>query len=446
MQEWPGEFLGRMKLLMGDDYRSFLQGLSEPAPVSIRINPEKRINNFQDQQKVKWCEAGYYLDKRPSFTFDPLFHAGCYYVQEASSMFLESVFKHCFPGDDPLKALDLCAAPGGKSTHLSSLLPADSILVSNEIIPQRNKTLRHNLAKWGDSNVIVTQQEVDDFLPLSGYFDLILVDAPCSGEGLFRRDPNAANEWSEDAVNHCAHRQENILNTAIKLLKPGGVLIYCTCTFENSENESQIERLIKENNAELIELNSGFEEIVKTGFGLRFYPHRVMGEGFFISAIRNIDGEEGVLKKIKSDKSSSAGHDFLNRFLREPEAFSSIQKENTLYAIPNHMLPLFQFMENKFYIRQAGIRIGEIKGADLQPAYELALSSNIAKDIPLYNFSLEDAIRYLRCDMVTCQNAEKGWTLAAYEGCPIGWIKVLDHRVNNYFPKELRVLKEYVPE
>ena len=446
MQGWPSDFLDRMKNYLNEEYPSFIQGLSIPAPVSVRLNPFKPINKFEAEAKVAWCKDGRYLKERPSFTFDPLFHAGTYYVQEASSMFLASAFNQCFPEKSPLRVLDLCAAPGGKSTHLISLLPEGSILVSNELISSRNKVLRQNLVKWGDPNVIVTQNEVEDFLSLEGYFDLLVVDAPCSGEGLFRRDPNAAKEWSVDAVNNCSSRQSNILENAIKLLRPGGILIYSTCTFEASENEKQIEALIHGDSVELISLNVSNSGIVKSELGLRFYPHRISGEGFFISAVRKTEAQEFEFKKSKPSKSPQIHQQLLAAYLKDPESFFVLQKDEVIYAIPNHILPLFQFMEKKFYVRQAGIRIGEMKGATLQPAHELALNRHLRKDLPLYNFSLEEAIRYLRCDAVQCPDAPKGWTLAAYEDFPLGWMKVLDGRVNNYFPKELRVLKEYSGE
>ncbi|TAH42236.1 MAG: hypothetical protein EYC69_06295 [Bacteroidetes bacterium] len=446
MQKWPDDFLVRMQSLLGAEYPAFLQGLSTQAPVSIRLNPAKPIKKFEGEQKVVWCETGRYLSHRPSFTFDPLFHAGTYYVQEASSMFLESVFYQCFPEKKALRVLDLCAAPGGKSTHLISLLAEGSLLVSNELISSRNKVLRQNIVKWGSPNVIVTQNETEDFLSLTGYFDLVVVDAPCSGEGLFRRDPDAAEEWSVDAVKHCSTRQGKILEDAFKLLRPGGVLIYSTCTFEEAENENQTRTLIKNDSAEMISLTTSFPGLVKTEYGIRFYPHRISGEGFFISAIRRTEGEEFVLKKAKPSKAPLIYKELLKSFLVMAESFTAIQKDEVIFAIPNHILALFQFMEKRFYIRQAGIRIGEMKGSSLQPAHELALSSSLRSDISAYSFSLEDAIRYLRCDAVLCPGTKKGWTLAAFDNFPLGWMKVLDGRVNNYFPNEMRVLKEYHPE
>jgi len=445
MQAWPPDFLDNMRLMLADDFPQFIEGLSSAAPVSVRLNPFKAGGKFYNEKKVSWCDDGRYLERRPSFTLDPLFHAGCYYVQEASSMFLESVFKQYFSADRAVRAIDLCAAPGGKSTHLLSLLPEGSVLVSNEIIPNRNKVLRQNICKWGRPDVIVTQNEVKDFISLAGYFDLVVVDAPCSGEGLFRRDPVSANEWSTDVVRNCVIRQNGILDDAFRLLKPGGILIYSTCTFETCENEEQIERLISLHNAELLDLNDRHKGIINSGQGLRFYPVYVDGEGFFISAVRKSDGREQELKKTKRQQSSWGQKEFLLNYLEHPELFSPFEKNNILFAIPAEMIDLFYFMEKRFYIRQTGIRLGEIKGEKPVPEHDIALSTSLRKGLPAVELSKQDAIRYLRCENVECRGAEKGWNLAQYGSFPLGWIKVLDNRVNNYFPKEWRIRMDYNP-
>jgi 16S rRNA C967 or C1407 C5-methylase (RsmB/RsmF family)/NOL1/NOP2/fmu family ribosome biogenesis protein len=441
MYPWPDAFLENMKSMLGDDFPEFIKGLSEPAPVSLRLNPLKRVEKFESCEKVPWCEEGRYLSGRPSFTFDPLFHAGCYYVQEASSMYIEQVFKQCFKVDAPLTILDLCAAPGGKSTHLSSLMPQGSILVCNELIPSRNKILRQNLFRWGSADVMVTQNESKDFLPLEGCFDLVLVDAPCSGEGLFRRDPDAAKEWSREAVVHCAHRQSLILDDAWKLLRPGGVLIYCTCTYERSENEKQIENLLLKEHASLITPEHSFEGVLQSGPGLRFYPAYIRGEGFFISALRKSEGREFVYKRTGKPKAVNRQHDITGKYIKDAENFVTYIRDQTVYAIPQNMMPLFEFMEKTLYIRHCGIRVGEIKGTDFQPSHDLALSVCLRSEVPAFDFVYEDAIKYLRCESVSCKGAPKGWMLATFENFALGWIKVIDSRVNNYFPKDWRILR-----
>ncbi len=218
---YPEAFLSRMQALLNTEYPDFIKSLDTPAPTSIRLNPGKVSDAFVETDNIPWCNEGKYLAERPSFTFDPLFHAGAYYVQEASSMFLEEVWKQVNPENIPVRVLDLCAAPGGKSTHLLSLMSDDSLLVSNELIQARNKVLQQNILKWGNANCIVTQNKPDDFTALPDYFDVILIDAPCSGEGLFRKDKDAITEWSEKNVAMCAFRQKEILTSAMLCLKPG---------------------------------------------------------------------------------------------------------------------------------------------------------------------------------------------------------------------------------
>ncbi|MBQ8737280.1 MAG: RsmB/NOP family class I SAM-dependent RNA methyltransferase, partial [Bacteroidaceae bacterium] len=246
----PDIFINRMRLLLGDKtYSEFEQSFSEIPPVSIRYNPNK-WQKEKNGVKVPWCESGYYLPSRPTFTFDPSFHAGTYYVQEASSMFLEqflnTYIKH------PVVALDLCAAPGGKSTLTISKLPAGSVLVANEIIKLRSQKLAENIIKWGNPNVIVTNNQASDFSYLNEFFDLIICDVPCSGEGMFRKDAQAIEEWSSNNVDICQNRQREIINDIWRSLKPGGLLVYSTCTYNTLENEENIEWIVKTFGAEVL--------------------------------------------------------------------------------------------------------------------------------------------------------------------------------------------------
>ncbi|HEU4717804.1 MAG TPA: RsmB/NOP family class I SAM-dependent RNA methyltransferase, partial [Bacteroidia bacterium] len=206
----PASHTETLRQFLGDEFPQWEKANAQPAPVSLRVNPLKWKKEFP-AEKVSWCATGFYLPERPSFTHDPLFHAGHYYVQEASSMSIETVFEKYFPERDNLTVLDLCAAPGGKSTHIVSLLGENSLLVSNEVIRHRANILSENLAKWGKDNVVVTNADPSEFSKLEGFFDVILVDAPCSGEGLFRRDPEAAKEWSPENMELCAARQKRIL-------------------------------------------------------------------------------------------------------------------------------------------------------------------------------------------------------------------------------------------
>ncbi|HRE96113.1 MAG TPA: RsmB/NOP family class I SAM-dependent RNA methyltransferase, partial [Flavobacteriales bacterium] len=266
--------------------------LQETPPVSIRIHPLKKF--FPENEKqVSWCSLGYYLSERPVFTRDPLFHAGCYYPQEASSMFLYHVLSEILP-ENPVRILDLCAAPGGKTTLAATLLRENDLLIANEIERPRCSVLRENVLKYGDPRVYVTNNAPENFSALEGFFDIIIVDAPCSGEGMIRKDPRALEEWSETNVRTCTVRQHDILQKIWPALKEGGVLVYSTCTYNTDENEKQIENWISNHSAENIELNVPDEwNITKTKAGdvscYRFFPHKTRGEGFFLSALRKTE-------------------------------------------------------------------------------------------------------------------------------------------------------------
>jgi 16S rRNA C967 or C1407 C5-methylase (RsmB/RsmF family) len=307
----PESFIKRMeKQLDKENFQSFLSHYREDAPVSIRLNPAKAIKS-EGLEQVPWAKHGYYLPERPVFTLDPLFHAGAYYVQEASSMFVEEAFRQVMANAEGIKVLDLSAAPGGKSTLLASLLDNSSLLVANEVIRARVGILEENLSKWGHPNIIITNNDPSDFSAIENYFDLILVDAPCSGEGMFRKDPEACNQWSEENVQLCAGRQERILADIIPALKPGGILIYSTCTFSKEENEENIKLLVEEEGFTSIRLQLKEEwnitESVETtnegaAYSYRFYPNKVKGEGFFLACLKKEGGREGIFKrKVRED-------------------------------------------------------------------------------------------------------------------------------------------------
>ncbi|REJ83741.1 MAG: RNA methyltransferase [Bacteroidetes bacterium] len=436
---YPKEFLDRMKNELKDEFDLFLSALEMPAPVSVRLNPFKQTEFFYDSEIIPWCENGRYLSERPSFTLDPLFHAGCYYVQEASSMSIEHVIKENVSAAGPVVALDMCAAPGGKSTHLLSLLPADSLLVSNEVIPSRNNILRQNIAKWGSHSCIVTQSKAEDFSSLKGFFDLVLVDAPCSGEGLFRKDPDAMEEWNLMAVSKCSQRQSEILHHAGELLSEGGLLIYSTCTWEREENEEQVKILIERGGYELIQLKKNDEGIVQSEFGLRFYPHKVKGEGFFLSALRKTRGVRMIASKKKSAYAEQNQKAIIAKYLEGPELFQPFEKNGLVYAIPAKIYPEFNLIKDKLYIRHAGVPLGEIKGKDFIPSYELALCTHISDKTHFKDLSLDESLEYLRGKWPGVKLEDRSWSLIKYKGFALGWAREVGGRVNNYYPKECRI-------
>jgi len=439
--QYPDAFIERIKALLPDDHDAFIQSLDGASPTSVRMNASKPCNKFAQEESISWCSAGKYLTERPSFTFDPLFHAGAYYVQEASSMFLEEVWKQLNIGNQPLKVLDLCAAPGGKSTHLLSLIGPDSLLVTNEIIPNRNKILQQNIIKWGNANCIITQNKPEDFAGLQNYFDVILIDAPCSGEGLFRKDKYAIGEWSEKNVTMCSARQKEIVTHAAACLKPGGFLIYSTCTYEPIENDENIiwmQQLGLQSRS--IDV-ADFPGVTKTQYGCQFYPHRIKGEGFYIAALKKEGAGYTYNAAPLSNKKLPALSSALQDHIQQPENFTELNKNNFIFAMPLWMMNDFAILEKRLYIRNAGILTGSIKGRDFLPAHDLALSNHIRKDLPGVQLSLEEAITYLRCETPKINSDLRGWCPAQYQGLNLGWMKLMPGRLNNYFPKDWRILK-----
>lgn len=292
----PAEFAARTRSLLGEEeYRLLENALQGEAPVSIRVNRGK-CDEPVAGVPVLWSASGTYLAKRPTFTFDPLFHAGCYYVQEASSMFVEQVLRTY--ASRPVVMLDLCAAPGGKSTNARSVLPEGSLLVANEVMRNRVQVLAENLVKWGDAGVVVTHNDPADFTGLAGVFDVVLTDVPCSGEGMFRKDAVAVEEWSVDNVRICWQRQRRILSDVWPSLKPGGLLIYSTCTYNREEDEDNVDWIARELGVEVLEVPVQPEwgiagNLAGSGFPVyRFLPHHTRGEGFFLAVLRK-NGEAG---------------------------------------------------------------------------------------------------------------------------------------------------------
>ncbi len=435
---FPEKFLLHARMFAGDEYEKFIHALSDSAPVSIRHNPYKRSVAFDRAEQIPWSVEGRYLESRPSFTMDPFFHAGCYYVQDASSQFLEKVFIQAGKFiSHPVRVLDMCAAPGGKSTHLLSLMSEKDLLICNEVIPSRNNVLRQNIVKWGQSNVLVTQNDPADFRRLGNFFDVIVADAPCSGEGLFRKDPGAMIEWSEENIKRCTIRQQEILDHAYASLKPGGFLIYSTCTFEEEENDMQVESLCRKFEMEVQKIENDIRGISRTKMGLAFFPHRVKGEGFYISLLKK-KGELISNPDRQPEKGDAGNNKYLERYLNIPEHFVSVLKDDRLYAVPKHHASDFKFVSRNLFVRLAGIFVAGFKGDDLVPSADVALSCHSKSSESKIALNAEQAIQFLRGGDFNTE-APKGWNLVCFNDFNLGWIKNLGTRMNNYYPKEWRI-------
>jgi len=449
--QFPPKFLELLSTEPGFDRESFIDAHQKThAPTTIRINPFK-ITDKKTDGEVPWCPEGHYLDTRPSFTFDPLFHAGAYYVQEASSMFIAHILQQ-IKKKEAVKILDLCAAPGGKSTLLNSAMNADDLLVANEIIKTRVPVLTDNLTRWGTSNTIVTNNDPKDFERLPGFFDIVLVDAPCSGSGMFRKDADAMTEWSEANVNLCHQRQERILANVYPALKEDGYLIYSTCSYSHQENEDILDWLCQTFNMESIRIpiNSEWEIIetaspLKQAWGYRFYPGRVKGEGLFAACLRKKEETEdlGSFKNNNNQKVDKHEMQLVRSYIDKPDDFYFFKVNDDWLAINNMHKESMNLLSHRLYLKKSGVRIGKVAGRDLVPDHELALSTIINKDAVFETeLDYDQAIQYLRRDNLTIDATSKGWSLMTFKGQPLGWAKLLPNRLNNYYPKELRIISQ----
>ena len=447
----PNELLTSLEGLPGYDAAAFeAVHASGGAPTSIRINPAKPPSLLPPgTTPVPWSSYGHYLQTRPSFTLDPLFHAGTYYVQEASSMFLEQALRQTVDLGKPLRVLDCCAAPGGKSTLLQSILSPDSLLVSNEVIRNRVHILQENMIKWGAANTIVTNNDPRDFHRLENFFDVIVVDAPCSGSGLFRREPGAVDEWSPENVQLCWQRQQRILADCWPALRKDGILIYSTCSYSREEDEDVLDWLMTEFDATSCQLQINPEwNIVETigkknGHGYRFYPHRLMGEGFFIGCLRKNDGGSfAPPRRINQpQKPGKKERDMLDGWVDASAPVAFFVHQEHVHALPESRLTDLSILQSACYLKEAGITIGQLSAKDLIPHHHLAMSTMVNPPIPALALSREQALQYLRKEDIRPETPHRGWALVQYEGRNLGWIKVLPQRSNNYYPKEWRILK-----
>ncbi len=451
---FPEGFIASLQQAPGFNEQNFIEThQQQDAPTSVRINPAKAVT-LPDTSPVPWCNNGFYLAQRPSFTFDPLFHAGCYYVQEASSMFIDHIFRHIYHiADGPVNVLDLCAAPGGKSTLLSSAIGSEGLLVSNEIIKTRVPILTDNLNRWGNANVIVTNNDPKAFARVKGFFDVIVVDAPCSGSGMFRKDPQAMTEWSEANVDLCQQRQERILADVYPALKQDGYLIYSTCSYSVQEDEAVLDWLCEEFDLESVQIpvdeSWGIVESrsQKQGaWGYRFYPGQVKGEGLFAACLRKRDdsGRLHIRKNKDQPKPNYKEIDQLKPYVKNAQDLYFFKQADDWLAVPKPLRESMETLQQYLYIKKSGVRLGKLAGKELIPDHELAQSLLINKDAFVQTeLTYEQAIAYLRKDNIDdLASTAKGWSLMNYQGHSLGWAKLLPNRLNNYYPKELRIISQ----
>ena len=443
-----------MNALFGPDEGAALcRALDGPSCVSLRLNPGKPGTGFAAERAVPWCAEGRYLPGRPAFTFDPLLHAGCYYVQEASSMFIEQACRRM--DTPPRRLLDLCAAPGGKSTLWRSLMPAGTLLVANEPVRTRAQVLAENLAKWGQPDVVVTQALPERFAALPGFFDVVAADVPCSGEGMFRKDPAARDEWSASAPARCAERQFGIVRDAWPALCEGGYLVYSTCTFNRLEDEDNVVRICEELGAEPVEvpLDPAWGIVGDaTGRGLpvyRFLPHRAKGEGFFLALLRKTAACPGTGSGRRTRRTRSGGVRTelraAARWLHDSGEFRLVQSApERVAAVRASLADDVARVTEAAGALSAGLPLAELRGRKAAPAHELALSPLLAADaFPRVELDRPAALAYLRREAVTLPpDVPRGYVVATFGGHALGFLNQLGPRANNLYPAEWRIRKQ----
>lgn len=450
--ELPSLFLQSVTSCAGFDESAFIEAHQHDALTSIRINPFKKTElNLEIESSVPWNNEGFYLKERPNFTNDVLFQAGCYYVQEAGSMFIQHALTSCVDFNNSLQALDLCASPGGKSTLLNSLLNERSLLVANEISKQRADVLCQNLTKWGTSNVVVTNNDPSAFSEIENEFDVVLIDAPCSGSGLFRKQHDAVDEWSIDNVNLCSSRQKRILSDVLPSLASNGVLVYSTCSYSEQENEDIVDWLISE--FDLISVKIPVDKswgIVESlskihqANGYRFYPNKTKSEGFFCAVLKKQNSE---LKRSQSHKKKYTTFTPLSQ--KEKLPFDNWIKQNDQHVIipfkddfllTNNLGLEFINKYKNIYLKKVGTNCGSLLKAKLNPHHDLALSIHLSDSVEKADCTDEELILYLKKTLQSI-NSSSGWVLVHKNNFGLGWIKQLGNRFNNYLPNEFRILK-----
>lgn len=455
----PELFVERMRRELGaEEADKLCAALSVEPSTSVRLNQRKMTAEKWGGETIAWSDGGYRLSERPSFTLDPDFHAGAYYVQEASSQFAGYILSSVEGGAEScrgLRVLDMCAAPGGKSTHYASLVGEQGLVVANEINRSRAAVLADNARKWGTANMVVTCNDSSRAAQLEEWFDVVAVDAPCSGEGMFRKSDEACEQWSEGNVAMCAERQWEIVQNAFSALRPGGVLLYSTCTFNRAEDEDLVGRLMQEYGDELVEAS---EVEVEESWGVvvgrvgvfqtfRFFPHKLTGEGMFMAVARKAGDSRPRRKSkargkaiVKVDKSASAE---LSRWVNNPDNFTYFQAGEMLYGCRKEHFEDIEMLSGVMSVIYSGVAMGQIFKGKLKPDAALALYADVnRKAVACRQVDLPTALQFLSKQDIAAEEFVEGVNMVLYNDHPLGFVKRVGARVNNMYPSSLRILKQ----
>lgn len=443
----PADFRVSVEHLISD-WPAFEQALAAPQSISVRVHPQK-LKVTPKLKSVPWCPHGFYLKERPVFTFDPTFHGGAYYVQEAGSMLLWHILSTLFPENRDLKVLDLCAAPGGKSTLILSWLDGRGFLVANEIIGKRARILEENINKWGYSNQLITNSDPERFENLGELFDVVVVDAPCSGEGMFRKEEDALRMWSLENVQHCHLRQNRILEQAMACLKPGGFLIYSTCTYNETENELSLAKAAEKFEAESINLNlperfNIFKSEKNGVIGYRCFPHLVQSEGFFTGILKKPEAEfksaSSTKKNDKKLKDSDSISSVIAPWLVDSNQFTFLEHRGEIIFFPKEYAEFAMRLTSALHVLTLGTKAGKVIRNELIPDHSLALSVDLnSSAISTLEMNETQALAYLKKDSFAVDGNIQGLTLCCYNGIACGWGKVISGKMKNAYPVNLRI-------
>ena len=451
MQPLPPQFVVNMRHQLGDSSAEALfEALESSSPISVRLNPYK-WHGEEFGTAVPWCEWGRYLDTRPQFTTEIPFVAGAYYVQEAGSQFIAHILKT--EGVDGGKIIDMCAAPGGKTTLYSALVGDRGLVLANEYVRNRANVLADNVRKWGLGNVVVINNDPQHIAAFEQWADVVAVDAPCSGEGMFRKDEVARSEWTAQSVDMCAARQMDILRQAWKSLKAGGLLIYSTCTFNTTEDEGILEQMTSEwgeeiePSTEIVVSDNWGVECIKVGDfqGFRFFPHRVKSEGFFVAVARkraDVGGRSVVpkpRKKIMTDAPREAIKE-LSRWVVNQDTLRFAVVAESYYAYPLEYFETIRSLANNLTVIYSGVEMGQIFKGKLKPEWSLSQSVWYNRDVvPSVELGREEALDYLRKKDVSAGVFVEGINLVSSDGYALGFVKRVGNRVNNGYPNSLKI-------
>ena len=445
----PESFIQQLQELVPDEWEALVDAISTTEPsVAVRVNDARGAIVPAGARQVPWCDKGFYLNDRPAFTFDPDWHAGRYYVQDASSMFISHVIKHLI--HEPVRYLDLCAAPGGKTTAALQALPSRSLVVANEIVPPRARVLADNIIRWGNPHCVVTSNAPVHFGKLTHFFDVIATDVPCSGEGMMRKDDEAVTQWSPQLVDQCAERQRGILTDAWNALRPGGLLIYSTCTYNRQENEEIADFIVNELGAVSIELPVEPSWNIHPAIGsdchcYRFMPHRVDGEGLFMAAFRK-DGDAPRQNIRLKGKNTKKCDEIGKNWLANPDCFAIEQQGDLYFATPVEWRNEIAALRSSLNVLHAGVELATVMGRKTMPHPALAMSSARASEaFPTCHVDYATALRYLRGESIAV-DGPRGYVLIAHEGAVLGFANNLGNRANNLYPKSQRILSTHLPD